>query len=140
MERFVSLAAAVMSLDGRMLARSARRNAIVAVILLFLLLAAYVSGVAALAIWLSSIYGALGATLVIAIASLTLAILLLIWAMMMNRMEKRRYRAAKYATEEMLQGVFGLVPMMLQEKPITGMGAIAAFAYVLARASMKRRS
>ena len=138
MDRFISLAAAILSLDGRVLARSAKRNAIVAVIVLFLLAAAYVSGVAALAIYLSTIFGPLGAALVIAIASLALALFVLAWAMLVNRMERRRYRAARDATEEMLQGVFGLVPTLMQEKPISGLSAVAALAFVLTRAYSKK--
>ncbi|MGV0816308.1 hypothetical protein [Martelella sp. AMO21009] len=130
--------AAAMAVDGRIIARSAKRNAVVAVILFFLFLAAFVSGVAALAIYLAEIFGPLGATLTIAIASLALAMFVLAYAMMVNRMERRRFRAAKYATEEMLQSVVGVVPTMINQKPITGVASIAALAFVLMRAYQKK--
>ena len=63
MDRLISLVAAAMAVDGRIIARSAKRNAVVAVILFFLFLAAFVSGVAALAIYLAEKFGPLGATL-----------------------------------------------------------------------------
>nr|WP_272212992.1 hypothetical protein [Marinicella sp. W31]MDC2878929.1 hypothetical protein [Marinicella sp. W31] len=138
MDRFVSLAAAIMAIDGRVVARSARRNAVIVVILLFLFMSAYVSGVIALAIYLAEIFGPLGAALTIAIASLTLAVLVLAYALLMNRAEQRRYRAAKYATEDMLQSVIGVVPMMMREKPISGLAAVASLAFVLARARQKK--
>ena len=127
-----------MAVDGRIIARSAKRNAVVAVILFFLFLAAFVSGVAALAIYLAEIFGPLGATLTIAIASLALAMFVLAYAMMVNRMERRRFRAAKYATEEMLQSLVGVVPTMINQKPITGVASIAALAFVLMRAYQKK--
>ena len=128
-----------MAVDGRIIARSAKRNAVVAVILFFLFLAAFVSGVAALAIYLAEKFGPLGATLTIAIASLALAMFVLAYAMMMNRMERRRFRAAKYATEEMLQSVVGVVPTMINQKPITGVASIAALAFVLMRTYQKKK-
>ena len=120
MDRLISLVAAAMAVDGRIIARSAKRNAVVAVILFFLFLAAF-------------------ATLTIAIASLALAMFVLAYAMMMNRMERRRFRAAKYATEEMLQSVVGVVPTMINQKPITGVASIAALAFVLMRAYQKKK-
>ena len=138
MDRLISLVAAAMAVDGRIIARSAKRNAVVAVILFFLFLAAFVSGVAALAIYLAEKFGPLGATLTIAIASLALALFVLAYAMMMNRMERRRFRAAKYATEAMLQSVVGVVPTMINQKPITGVASIAALAFVLMRAYQKK--
>ncbi|MBB4123002.1 hypothetical protein [Martelella radicis] len=138
MDRFISLTAAIMAIDGRMVARSARRNAVLFVILLFLFMSSYVSGVIALAIYLAEIFGPLGAALTVAIASLTLAIFVLAYAMLMNRAERRRYRAAKYATEEMLEGVLGVVPVMMKQKPISGLTAVAGLAFVLARAFQKK--
>ncbi|MET3600247.1 hypothetical protein [Martelella mangrovi] len=138
MDRFVSLVAAMMAVDGRVMARSARRNSIIVVILLFLFMSAYVSGVIAVAIWLAEIFGPLGAALTIAIASLTLAVFVLAYALLMNRAERRRYRAAKYATEDMLQGLVGVVPTMMREKPISGLAAVAGLAFVLARAYQKK--
>ncbi|PRX11329.1 UNVERIFIED_ORG: hypothetical protein BCL66_102294 [Martelella mediterranea] len=138
MDRFVSLVAAMMAVDGRVMARSARRNSIIVVILLFLFMSAYVSGVIAVAIWLAEIFGPLGAALTIAIASLTLAVFVLAYALLMNRAERRRYRAAKYATEDMLQGLVGVVPTMMREKPISGLTAVAGLAFILARAYQKK--
>ncbi|WP_319517863.1 hypothetical protein [uncultured Martelella sp.] len=138
MDRFVSLVATMMAVDGRVMARSARRNSIIVVILLFLFMSAYVSGVIAVAIWLAEIFGPLGAALTIAIASLTLAVFVLAYALLMNRAERRRYRAAKYATEDMLQGLVGVVPTMMREKPISGLAAVAGLAFVLARAYQKK--
>ncbi|WP_174801988.1 hypothetical protein [Martelella limonii] len=138
MDRLISLVATAMALDGRLVARSAKRNAIVSVILVFLFLSAFVSGVAALAIYLAERLGPLGAALTIAIASLALALFVLAYGMMMNRMERRRFRAAKYATEDMLQSVAGVVPTIIREKPISGMGAVAALAFVMMRAYQKK--
>lgn len=138
MDRLITLAATIMSLDGRLIARSARRNTIVAVIVLFLLFSAYAGGVVALAIYLASIFGPLGAALTVCIASLALAILVLAYALLANRAERRRMVAARLATEEMLQGIAGVVPAMLRERPISGLAAVAGLAFVLARSMSKK--
>ncbi|TCT41120.1 hypothetical protein [Martelella mediterranea] len=139
MDRLISLAATVLSVDSRLLARSAKRNMIIAVVLIFLFFSAYAGGVAALAIYLASVLGPLGAALTVAIASLALAIFVLAYALIMNRMEQRRMKAARLATEEMLQGVAGIVPAMMREKPISGLAAAAGLAYVLARTMAKKK-
>jgi len=139
MDRLISLAATVLSVDGRLLARSAKRNSIIAVVLVFLFFSAYAGGVAALAIYLASVLGPLGAALTVAIASLTLAIFVLAYALIMNRMERRKMMAARLATEEMLQGVAGLVPAMMREKPISGFVSAVGLAYVLARTMTKKK-
>lgn len=138
MDRFISLVATVMALDGRLVARSAKRNAIVSVVAGVLFLAAFISGVTAFAIYLAEKLGPLGAALTIAVASLALAILVLAYAILMNRAERRRFRAAKYATEDMLQSLVGVVPTMMHEKPLSGMAAVATLAFVLMRTYQKK--
>ncbi|TPW31086.1 hypothetical protein FJU08_10565 [Martelella alba] len=140
MNRIIDLAAIALSLDGRTLGRAARRNAIAGAIIFVLLLSAYGWGVAALAIWLSTKLGALGAVLTLALASLALALFALVWLMLMNRADKLRYEEARIANAEMLSGILGLFPAIIRERPISGLAAIAGLAFLFTRnATGKKR-
>jgi hypothetical protein len=109
--------------DGlhRTIARTKRSGIFIAAAGLFFL-TAYVLAVTALAIWLESIYGAVGAVLFLAACALLLGIVVLIVMAIINAREARRARERRQAMESMAAIGIGLV----RSQPLLTAGVLTA--------------
>lgn len=109
--------------DGvhRTIARTKRSGIFIAAAALFFL-TAYVLAVTALAIWLESIYGAVGAVLFLAACALLLGIVVLIVMAIINAREARRERERRHAMESMAAIGIGLV----RSQPLLTAGVLTA--------------
>jgi cytochrome c biogenesis factor len=101
-----------------------KRNGIFIAIALVLLLTAYVLAVAAGAIWLSGIYGPVGAALFLAAGALLIGIIVLIIMMIANAQEARRAKERRQAFESLAAAGIGLV----RAQPLLTVGILAAVA------------
>jgi amino acid transporter len=99
-----------------------KRNSIFIALALLFLLTAYVLAVAAGAIWLSGIYGPVGAALFLAAGALLVAIVVLIVMAIVNAREARRAAERRAAVESLAAAGIGLI----RAQPLLTAGAVAA--------------
>jgi uncharacterized BrkB/YihY/UPF0761 family membrane protein len=107
---------------SRTVART-KRNGIFVAIAVLLLLTAYVFALVATAIWLATIYGAIGAALFMAAGALLLGIIVLVVMAIMNAQEERRARERKRELESMAAAALGVV----RSQPLLTVAIAAAF-------------
>ncbi|KAA0700683.1 hypothetical protein DTW90_03325 [Neorhizobium sp. P12A] len=107
---------------SRTVART-KRNGIFVAIAVLLLLTAYVFALVATAIWLATIYGAIGAALFMAAGALLLGIIVLVVMAVMNAQEERRARERKRELESMAAAALGVV----RSQPLLTVAIAAAF-------------
>jgi uncharacterized membrane protein len=105
----------------RTVARTKRNGIFIAIAAIFVL-TAYALAVAAGTIWLSGIYGAVGAALFLAACALLIAIIVMIVMMVMNAQEARRAKERKQAFETAAAASLGLI----RSQPLLTAGVIAA--------------
>ncbi|SCB60597.1 hypothetical protein GA0061105_111168 [Rhizobium aethiopicum] len=105
----------------RTVARVKRNSIFIALAALFLL-TAYALAVAAGAIWLAGIYGALAAVLFLAVCALLIAIIMLVVMSSINAREARRARHRRAALESLATVGLGLV----RAQPLLTAGVLAA--------------
>jgi uncharacterized membrane protein len=105
----------------RTVERTKRNGIFIAVALLFVL-TAYALAVAAGAIWLAGIYGAVGAALFLAACALLIAVIVFVIMAIMNHQEARRARERRAAVESMAAVGLGLV----RSQPLLTAGIVAA--------------
>lgn len=102
--------------------RRAKRNSIFIALALLFLLTAYVLAVTAGAIWLSGIYGAVGAALFLAAGALLIGIAVLIVMAIINAQEARRTAERRAAVESLAAAGIGLI----RARPLLMTGVLAA--------------
>ena len=107
---------------SRTVART-KRNGIFVAIAVLLLLTAYVFALVATAVWLATIYGAIGAALFMAAGALLLGIIVLVVMAVMNAQEERRARERKRELESMAAAALGVV----RSQPLLTVAIAAAF-------------
>ena len=100
-----------------------KRNGIFIAVVLVLVLTAYVFALVAAAVWLGTIYGPVGAALVIAAGALLLAIILLVVMAILNAQERRRARESRAAMESV--AVVGLE--LIRSQPLLAAAVAGAF-------------
>ncbi len=100
-----------------------KRNGIFIAIAAVFILTAYVFGLAALALWLGTIYGLLYATLIIGGGALLIAVVLLIVMASINAQEARRAREKRRAAQSMATVGLGL----LRSQPMLAAAVAGAF-------------
>jgi uncharacterized membrane protein len=105
----------------RTVARTKRNGIFIAIAAIFVL-TAYALAVAAGAIWLAGIYGAVGAALFLAACALLIAIIVMIVMMVMNAQEARRAKERKQAFETAAAASLGII----RSQPLLTAGVIAA--------------
>lgn len=99
-----------------------KRNGIFIAIAVILLLTAYALAVVAGAIWLSGIYGPIGAALFLAACALLVAIVVLVIMMVINAQEARRAKERRQALESLVAVGIGLI----RAQPLLTAGVLAA--------------
>ncbi|MDQ0563815.1 biotin transporter BioY [Rhizobium mesoamericanum] len=99
-----------------------KRNGIFIAIAVILLLTAYALAVGAGAIWLSGIYGPIGAALFLAAAALLIAIIVLVIMMVINAQEARRAKERRQALESLAAVGIGFI----RAQPLLTAGVLAA--------------
>jgi biotin transporter BioY len=99
-----------------------KRNGIFVALAVILLLTAYTLAVVAGAIWLSGIYGPIGAALFLAAAALLIAIVVLVIMMVVNAQEARRAKERRQALESLAAVGIGLI----RAQPLLTAGVLAA--------------
>ncbi len=105
----------------RTVARTKRNGIFIAIAAIFVL-TAYALAVTAGAIWLSGIYGPVGAALFLAACALLIAIIVMIIMMVINAQEARRGRERKQAFETAAAASLGVI----RSQPLLTAGVIAA--------------
>ena len=100
-----------------------KRNGVFIALAMVLLLTTYVFGLAALALWLATIYGMLYATLMIGGGTLLIAIALLIVMASINAQEARRAREKRLAAQSMATVGLGLI----RSQPMLAAAVAGAF-------------
>ena len=110
-------------------------------IVAILLLSAYVAFMYALGLAIAAEYSPLAAALSIAIATLVIALAIVLWLKMRGRRLARRRAihtrsAANVASTAAMATV---VPMMVRASPVGSLVAVAVLAYVLSRAGQRER-
>ncbi|MGA1802314.1 hypothetical protein [Rhizobium sp. HT1-10] len=100
-----------------------KRNGVFIALAMVLLLTTYVFGLAALALWLATIYGMLYATLIVGSGTLLIAIALLVVMASINAQEARRAREKRLAAQSMATVGLGLV----RSQPLLAAAVAGAF-------------
>jgi len=100
-----------------------KRNGVFIALAMVLLLTTYVFGLAALALWLATIYGMLYATLIVGGGTLLIAIALLVVMASINAQEARRAREKRLAAQSMATVGLGLV----RSQPLLAAAVAGAF-------------
>jgi len=100
-----------------------KRNGVFVALAMVLLLTTYVFGLAALALWLATIYGMLYATLIVGGGTLLIAIALLVVMASINAQEARRAREKRLAAQSMATVGLGLV----RSQPLLAAAVAGAF-------------
>jgi hypothetical protein len=118
----------------RTVARS-KRNGIFIAAAAVLLITAYAFGVAALAIWLARIYGAIDEALIMCAGALLLAVILVVTMVIINKREEQRTRERRMAMESMAATALGLV----RAQPLLTAALAAAFVLANLVGPSKRR-
>lgn len=106
-----------------------------------LLLSAYVAFMYALGLAIAAEYSPLAAALSIAIATLFIAIAIVLWLKMRGRrLARRRLIHTRSAMNVgSTAAAATLVPMMVRASPVGSLVAVAVVAYVLSRAGQRER-
>jgi predicted RND superfamily exporter protein len=126
------LLASLLAVDIRATVQRTRRNAIVYAIVGLFVLTAYVAAVAAFAVWLSTQMSAVAALGIVALLSLTIALLLVFVVMMKNRADERRRREAAAGNRTlMMTAAFSALPLLMKSRPLMA-AAISGGAALLA--------
>ncbi|PZM13987.1 hypothetical protein [Rhizobium tubonense] len=117
---------------NRTVART-KRNGIFVAVAAVLVLTAYVFALVAAAVWLGTIYGPVGAALLIAAGALLLGIILLVIMAILNAQERRRARENRAAMESVAAVALGLI----RSQPL--LAAAVAGAFVLSNLTGSRK-
>lgn len=123
--------------SGQQLVLTLIAYAIVAI----LLLSAYVAFMYALGLAIAAEYSPLVAALSIAIATLVIALAIVVWLKMRGRrLERRRAIYTRSAVNAGSTAAMAtVVPMMVRASPVGSLLAVAVLAYVLSRAGQRER-
>jgi hypothetical protein len=111
------------------------------VIVAILLLSAYVAFMYALGLVIAAAFSPIAAALSIAIATLVVALGIVVWLKMRaRRLERRRAIHARNAVHAgSTAAVATVVPMMIRASPVGSLVAVAVLAYVVSRAGQRER-
>ena len=107
---------------SRTVARTKRNSVFIAVGGLFIV-TAYVFGLAAFSLWLSTIYGAIAAELILAAGALVLGAIILVVMAILNAQEAQRARERRVAMESAAGAAIG----MLRGQPMLAVAIGGAF-------------
>jgi hypothetical protein len=123
--------------SGQQLVLTLIAYAIVAI----LLLSAYVAFMYALGLAIAAEFSPLVAALSIAVATLVIALAIVIWLKLRGRrLERRRKIYARSAVNAGSTAAMStVVPMMVRASPVGSLVAVAVLAYVLSRAGQRER-
>jgi len=137
MSELVAVFARRLRASGQQLVLTLIAYAIVAI----LLLSAYVAFMYALAFWIASDFGPIAAALSIAIATLLIAVAIVLWLKMRGRrLARRRALHTRSAVNVGSTAAMAtVVPMMVRASPVGSLVAVAVLAYVLSRAGQRER-
>jgi hypothetical protein len=110
-------------------------------IIAILLLSAYVAFMYALALWIAAEFSPMVAALSIAIATLVIALAIVLWLKIRaGRLERRRMRQTRTTMSAGSTAAMAtVVPMMVRASPLGSLFAVAILAYVLSRAGQRER-
>lgn len=143
-----NLLLSALSRDYGALARQTGRNALLYAVAAVLLLTAYVAGLVALAIYLTSIAGAAIALLTIAIGALAIALVIIAVAISGNRRERELQRLRLELMREqasrpvnLTNALLSAVPALTRGSPLTSVlvAGIAAFAAGFAATAKRKK-
>lgn len=133
----------VTALTGRIRASSQQLvlTLIAYCIVALLLLSAYVAFMYALGLWIAWEFSPMVAALSIAIATLVIALGIVVWLRMRSRrLERRRtFQAKASVSAGSTAAIATVVPMMVRASPVGSLVAVAVLAYVLSRAGQRER-
>ena len=110
-------------------------------IVVILLLSAYVAFMYALGLAIAAEYSPVIAALSIAIATLVIALSIVVWLKVRGRgLERRRALYARSAVNAGSTAAMAtMVPMMIRASPVGSLVAVAVLAYVVSRAGQRDR-
>lgn len=110
-------------------------------IIAILLLSAYVAFMYALGLWIAAEFSPMVAALSIAIATLVIALAIVLWLKIRaSRLARRRMRQTRTAMSAGSTAAMAtVVPMMVRASPVGSLFAVAVLAYVLSRAGQRER-
>jgi Ca2+/Na+ antiporter len=111
------LLASLAAMDVAAFTRRLKRNAILYAMVLLFLLTAYGLLVAALAVYLASIWGAPMALLAVAGGALVLALAVYLWVVIANGAEQRRKREAAASNSSKAAALTAL-PLLVKSRPL----------------------
>jgi hypothetical protein len=137
MSEIVALLTRRMRASGQQLVLTLIAYAIVAI----LLLSAYVAFMYALGLAIAAEYSPVIAALSIAIATLVIALAIVLWLKVRGRrLERRREIYARSAVNAGSTAAMAtMVPMMIRASPVGSLVAVAVLAYVVSRAGQRDR-